>query len=94
MSPLVSDGIAFTFMEVAPYNSATPPSDAALQEREARLRSILETAPDAIIVIDDHGIMESFNWRSVRSRMNPVNRRRPLTLASPTESSMGKVLPF
>lgn len=37
------------------------PSEAALQEREARLRSILETAPDAIIVIDDRGIMESFS---------------------------------
>jgi two-component system sensor kinase FixL len=32
-----------------------------LQEREARLRSILETAPDAIIVIDERGIMESFS---------------------------------
>ena len=36
-------------------------SDAALEEREARLRSILDTAPDAIIVIDDRGIMESFS---------------------------------
>src|SRR5262249_21909956 len=33
----------------------------ALQEREARLRSILETAPDAVIVIDERGIMESFS---------------------------------
>ena len=32
-----------------------------LQEREARLRSILETAPDAIIVIDERGIIESFS---------------------------------
>src|SRR5262249_27938679 len=36
-------------------------SDDALQEREARLRSILETAPDAIIVIDERGIIESFS---------------------------------
>ena len=42
-------------------SSAAPTSEAALQEREARLRSILETAPDAIIVIDDRGIMESFS---------------------------------
>jgi two-component system sensor kinase FixL len=42
-------------------DSSLPLSDAALQEREARLRSILETAPDAIIVIDDRGIMESFS---------------------------------
>jgi two-component system sensor kinase FixL len=33
----------------------------ALQEREARLRSILETAPDAIILIDERGIMESYS---------------------------------
>ncbi len=33
----------------------------ALQEREARLRSILETAPDAIILIDERGIIESFS---------------------------------
>lgn len=33
----------------------------ALQEREARLRSILETAQDAIIVIDERGIMESYS---------------------------------
>jgi two-component system sensor kinase FixL len=34
---------------------------ASLREREARLRSILETAPDAIIVIDERGIMESYS---------------------------------
>lgn len=33
----------------------------ALREREARLRSILETAPDAIIVIDEMGAIESFS---------------------------------
>lgn len=33
----------------------------ALREREARLRSILETAPDAIIVIDEAGAIESFS---------------------------------
>ena len=36
-------------------------SQAMLEEREARLRSILETAPDAIITIDEHGIMQSFS---------------------------------
>ncbi|MGH6959034.1 MAG: PAS domain S-box protein, partial [Dongiaceae bacterium] len=38
-----------------------PATKEALREREARLRSILETAPDAIIVIDERGIMESYN---------------------------------
>lgn len=32
-----------------------------IEEREARLRSILETAPDAIITIDAHGIIQSFS---------------------------------
>ena len=32
-----------------------------LLEREARLRSILDTVPDAIIVIDEAGIVESFS---------------------------------
>jgi two-component system sensor kinase FixL len=36
-------------------------AEEALQEREARLRSILDTAPDAIIVIDERGIMESYS---------------------------------
>ena len=35
--------------------------EAALREREARLTSILETVPDAIIVIDEHGLIESFS---------------------------------
>jgi two-component system sensor kinase FixL len=38
-----------------------PLTNEALAEREARLRSILETAPDAIIVIDECGIMESYS---------------------------------
>jgi two-component system, LuxR family, sensor kinase FixL len=33
----------------------------ALLERRARLTSILETVPDAIIVIDDKGVIESFS---------------------------------
>ncbi|MGI9491124.1 MAG: PAS domain S-box protein [Geminicoccaceae bacterium] len=36
-------------------------SEEAVREREERLRSILETAPDAIITIDDHGLISSFS---------------------------------
>jgi PAS domain S-box-containing protein len=36
-------------------------AEAALQESEARMRAIFETAVDAIITIDDHGIMERLN---------------------------------
>ena len=36
-------------------------TEALLIEREARLRSILDTAPDAIITIDEKGIIQSFS---------------------------------
>ncbi|HVY84664.1 MAG TPA: PAS domain S-box protein [Caulobacterales bacterium] len=37
-----------------------------LAEREAHLRSIYDTAPDALIVIDDHGIMQSYSAAAER----------------------------
>ena len=37
-----------------------------LDAREAHLRSILDTVPDATVVIDDKGIMTSFNKAAVR----------------------------
>jgi two-component system sensor kinase FixL len=36
-------------------------AQAMIEEREARLRSILEAAPDAIITIDERGLMQSFS---------------------------------
>ncbi len=39
----------------------TTMTERALSSREARLRSILETAPEAIITIDDRGIVGSFS---------------------------------
>ena len=38
----------------------------ALAEREAHLLSIYDTAPDALIVIDDHGIMQSYSAAAER----------------------------
>ncbi|HEX6979500.1 MAG TPA: PAS domain S-box protein [Alphaproteobacteria bacterium] len=35
--------------------------DTILQQREAHLRSIIETAPDALIVIDERGLIDSFS---------------------------------
>lgn len=37
-----------------------------IEEREARLRSVLETAPDAIITIDARGIVQSFSIAAER----------------------------
>lgn len=38
----------------------------ALAEREAHLRSVLETVPDAMIVIDAKGVMQSFSAAAIR----------------------------
>jgi PAS domain S-box-containing protein len=38
----------------------------ALSQREARIRSILETAPEALITIDEKGIVESFSASAER----------------------------
>jgi hypothetical protein len=43
-----------------------------LLERDARRRSVFETVPDAMIVIDDQGIMRSFSAR----RGTPVRFQR------------------
>ena len=37
-----------------------------LRAREAHLRSVLDTVPDATVVIDDRGIIQSFNAAAVR----------------------------
>lgn len=37
-----------------------------LEESEAHLRSILETVPDAMVVIDDHGLIRSFSAAAER----------------------------
>lgn len=36
-------------------------NEQGLRDQEARIRSIVETAADGIIVIDEHGLVESFN---------------------------------
>ncbi len=37
-----------------------------IEEREGLLRSILDTIPDALIVIDEHGIIQSFSTAAER----------------------------
>src|SRR5215472_819991 len=41
-----------------PQNEA---AEARAKDHEARLRSILETVPDAVITIDERGVIESFS---------------------------------
>jgi two-component system sensor kinase FixL len=41
-------------------------ASAALSEREAHLRSILDTIPDGMVVIDEHGVIQSFSATAER----------------------------
>ncbi|HEX2942235.1 MAG TPA: PAS domain S-box protein [Rhodopila sp.] len=58
-----------------------------LQEREAHLRSVLETVPDAMVVIDAKGIMQSFSATAERlfgySADEAVGRNVSMLMPSP-----------
>jgi two-component system sensor kinase FixL len=60
---------------------------AAIGAREAHLRSILETVPDAMIVIDERGLMESFSSAAERlfgySSTEVLGRNVSLLMPSP-----------
>jgi two-component system sensor kinase FixL len=50
----------------------------ALRAREAHLTSILETVPDAMIVIDEHATIQSFSSAAVRQfGYEPAEERQP-----------------
>ena len=54
----------------------------ALRTRENHLRSILQTVPDAMIVIDGHGIMQFFSTAAERLFGYAERRRSARTSAS------------
>jgi len=54
-------GDAASVLEFDSDVTETKRAQSMLKEREARLRSILETAPDAIITIDEQGIIQYFS---------------------------------
>jgi two-component system, LuxR family, sensor kinase FixL len=56
------DGFVVSTHDISEYTA----SEEALTAREAHLRSILETVPDAMIVIDESGIIQSFSAAAVR----------------------------
>jgi two-component system sensor kinase FixL len=58
---LASDSGATYFVGIIHDNTEQHRSARALEEQAARLRSILDTVPDAIIVIDESGLIESFS---------------------------------
>lgn len=62
ISPVYDDdGILVGASKVARDITATKRSQQALMEREAHLQSVLDTVPDAMIVIDTRGIIQSFS---------------------------------
>ena len=51
-------------------------------EREALLRAIIETAPDALIAIDEHGLMQIVNPAAERLFLYPAEEPSAGTSAS------------
>ena len=62
-------------------------TDAQLIESEAHLRSILDTVPDALIVIDEQGVMQSFSTAAERqfgwSAQEAIGRNVRMLMPSP-----------
>lgn len=55
------DGDETMFVGIIHDISVQKRAEAELRQREAHLRSIVEAAPDAVIVIDERGIIETFS---------------------------------
>lgn len=60
------DGALIGASKVARDITAARAAQAALREREAHLQSVLDTVPDAMVVIDTRGIMQSFSATAER----------------------------
>ncbi len=52
--------------KVARDITATKRAQGALAEREAHLQSVLDTVPDAMVIIDPQGVMQSFSATAER----------------------------
>jgi two-component system sensor kinase FixL len=63
---LVGVGIAWFGERLIAARAQVTTSTQAMASREAHLQSILDTVPDAMIVIDEHGIVQSFSAAAQR----------------------------
>jgi len=67
VSPVWDDnGTLIGASKVARDVTAARAAQASLREREAHLQSVLDTVPDAMVVIDTRGIMQSFSTTAER----------------------------
>jgi two-component system, LuxR family, sensor kinase FixL len=81
-----SAGRLFGASTVARDITAAKRAQTALEEREAHLRSVLDTVPDAMIVIDSQAMMRSFSATAVwlrRGRSHRQEREHVDALALP-----------
>jgi PAS domain S-box-containing protein len=82
-----SDSTPFGILAVAHDITERQRAEEALREREARLSSIIETAPDSIITIDERGIVQSFSVAAERlfgySAGEVIGRNVNVLMASP-----------
>jgi two-component system sensor kinase FixL len=63
---LIGGGIAWIGGQLQRSREQASASSAAAQAREAHLKSILDTVPDAMIVIDERGLIQSFSSAAER----------------------------
>jgi two-component system sensor kinase FixL len=63
---LIGAGIAWSGDQLKRYRARAAANARDARGREAHLRSILDTVPDAMIVIDERGIMQSFSSAAER----------------------------
>jgi two-component system, LuxR family, sensor kinase FixL len=61
-----ADGTIIGVSKIARDLSEIQRTNQELQRREALLRSILDTVPDALVVIDEHGLVQSFSAAAER----------------------------
>lgn len=87
---------AFDIVAVAQDISQRQRAESALREREARLNSIIETAPEAVITIDVHGIVQSFSVAAERlfgyEAGEVIGRNISMLMPSPHQENHDKYL--
>jgi PAS domain S-box-containing protein len=62
----MSDRVRAQFLEAGRLNQALETKSGEVQQREARLAAILDASADAIVTVDPHGRLESFNRTAER----------------------------